>query len=196
MTCWAIIPVKATEDSKSRLAGVLDAEERQALVSAMLNHVVDAAQSANRISRVVLVGPSRCGLPEEIPLLEDPGEGLNMAVQSAFREVAGNKPDRVLVIAADLPVVSSQELDLLTVVPENAVGIAPDRHETGTNALSLPLPAAQDFAFSFGPDSFAKHKQETARLGLELETILSKGLERDIDAPEDLADAKAVLKTS
>lgn len=194
MTCWAIIPIKASEDSKSRLSGVLDANERQALVSAMLKHVVDAAQSASRISRVVLVGPSRCGLPEDIPLLDDPGGGLNPAVESAFREVAINKPDRVLVIAADLPAVTPQELDLLTAVPENAVGIAPDRHETGTNALSLPLPAAEKFAFNFGPDSFSKHKHETARLGLELETILSRGLERDIDEPEDLADTGEALK--
>lgn len=194
MSCWAIIPIKASGDSKSRLSGVLDSEERQALVAGMLDHVVRAAQSASRISGVCLVGPSRCGMPEDIPLLQDPGTGLNPAVQSAFAEISSKNPDRVLVIAADLPAVTAQELDLLTVAPENAVAIAPDRHETGTNAISLPYPAAKDFTFHFGTDSFAKHKEETARLGLQLETILSHGLERDVDEPEDLPDARAAMQ--
>lgn len=193
MTCWAIIPVKASGDAKSRLSGVLDSKEREALATAMLVHVVAAAQSSQRISRICLVGHSRMGQPDTIALLADPGRGLNAAVQSALAEVADHGPERVIIVAADLPTVTAQELDLLAVSPAGTVAIAPDRHETGTNALSLPLPAARDFRFAFGEDSFAKHRAEVARLGLEEEVILSKGLERDIDEPADLPDAHGAL---
>ena len=196
MTCWAIIPTKAAGESKSRLSAVLDPGQRRALVEAMLARVVTAAGEAAAISRILLVGPSRNGAPEDIPLLADPGQGLNPAVQAALAQVSGKDvPDRVLIVAADLPGVTARELDLLAVAPGDTIAIAPDRHETGTNALSLPLPAAKNFAFAFGPDSFAKHQKEARRLGLKVETVLSHGLERDIDAPEDLPDAQAMLGT-
>ncbi|MBV1917721.1 MAG: 2-phospho-L-lactate guanylyltransferase [Sphingomonadaceae bacterium] len=193
MTCWAIIPIKAGADAKSRLAGVLDAPEREALVRAMLAHVVSAAQASRMISRICLVGPSRLGMPEDIPLLADPGNGLNPAVQSAFAQVALEGPSRVIIIAADLPAVTPQELDLLAAPPASTIAIAPDRHETGTNAISLPLPAARDFIFAFGEDSFAKHKAEAEKHGLKAEIIFGHGLERDVDEPEHLPDAKAAL---
>lgn len=189
MTCWAVIPIKAGSNGKSRLADVLDDGARQELVRSMLARVVEAATEARMIDRVLLVGASRHGLPKDIGLLNDPGTGLNGAVQSAFGEVAQHKVDRILIVAADLPGVTSQELDLLALAPDDAIAIAPDRHETGTNAISLPLPSAEGFTFAFGTDSFALHQQEAHRVGLRVETILSEGLERDVDEPADLPDA-------
>jgi 2-phospho-L-lactate/phosphoenolpyruvate guanylyltransferase len=192
VTCWALIPIKA-EGGKSRLAGVLDAGERETLVRGMLAHVVEAASNAVTISRICMVGPSRHGLAEDIELLSDPGDGLNPALQSALGQLSGAGPDRVVIVAADLPTVTSRELDLLSSAPAEEIAIAPDRHGTGTNALSLPLPAARDFRFAFGTDSYARHKEEAHRLGLEVETILSRGLEKDIDEPADLPDAGPIF---
>lgn len=194
MNCWAVIPVKTREKSKSRLAGVLGTAERLALVDAMLQHVLEAALDAREISQVCIVGQPRPRLPETIRLLTDPGGGLNPAVQSALASLVGNGPQRVIFVAADLPEVTAQELDLLAAIPGNAIAIAPDRHGTGTNALSLPLPAAQDFSFAFGSGSFARHCKEAQRLGLRVETIHSQGLEKDVDEPADLPDACRVLK--
>lgn len=194
MSCWTVIPVKASPESKSRLAKVLDAEARTALVDAMLARVVDAASRATNISRVCLLGPSREGQPEELMLLAEPGGGLNAAVQSALAEVARRGAGRVVFIAADLPLVSTQELELLAAAPAGEIAIASDRHGTGTNAISLPLPEAKGFSFAFGPDSFAKHQAEAGRLGLKVEEIRSRGLARDIDEPADLPDAAELLK--
>jgi len=194
VNCWAIIPIKASAESKSRLADALSPEERATLVSAMLERVVGAAQDARTISRLFLVGPARDGMTTDIPLLHDPGQGLNPAVQSAVSQACDKgSPDRVMIIAADLPSVTSHDLELLSIAPADTLAIAPDRHETGTNAISLPIPAALEFRFAFGPDSFAKHQQEARRLGLKIETILSQGLEHDIDEPEDLPNAQAAL---
>lgn len=196
MTCWVIIPIKASGSAKSRLAGALQPDERESLVGAMLEHVVGAAQGASQVTRVLLVGPSRLGLPETIPLLTDPGKGLNPAIESAIEQITqGDEPlpERLMVLFADLPEVTSAEIDLLAAAQPGTVAIAPDRHEIGTNALSLPLSMAGQFRFAFGKDSFARHIAECDRLGLSAEVILSGGLERDVDEPADLPDARAVF---
>jgi 2-phospho-L-lactate guanylyltransferase len=194
MTCWAIIPVKASPDSKSRLAGVLDAGARAALVDAMLERVVEAATGAKNISQVCLLGTPGKAAFGGVTLLSDPGGGLNAAVQSALADVVSREARRVIFIHADLPLVAAQDLELLAAAPDGEIAIAPDRHGTGTNAISLPLPEARGFSFAFGPDSFARHRAEAERLGLRVEEIRSQGLARDIDEPDDLPDAAGLLK--
>ena len=61
--------------------------------------------------------------------------------------------------------------------------------------MCLPLPAARAFRFALGEDSFARHRTEADRLGLPFEVILSHGLERDVDEPEDLPDANTLGRT-
>lgn len=196
-TTWALIPIKAAGEGKTRLAHALTASQRERLVGAMLRHVAGEAAAAGTIARTCLVGPSRHGLDPAIRLLDDPGQGLNAALASALETIAQapDRPDRLVVIAADLPCLTALDLDLLAKAPANSVAIAPDRHGTGTNALSLPLPAAARFVFRFGTDSCAGHGEEARKLGLRVETVLSKGLERDVDEPADLADARQVYSS-
>ncbi|MDE2597426.1 MAG: 2-phospho-L-lactate guanylyltransferase [Sphingomonadales bacterium] len=189
MSCWLFIPVKPPETAKLRLSGVLDEAARARLVRSMLNRVVTAARGADHVSAVCLIGPSRHGQGEDLVLLDDPGHGLNPALDMALIHGHAHGADRVIVVAGDLPQITAQDLQLLAMVPQGKVGIAPDRHGTGTNALSLPLPDARLFAFAFGPDSCARHHDEASRLGLGVEVIHSPGLSRDIDVPADLPDA-------
>lgn len=194
MTCWAIIPTKTPGDGKNRLSSVLDGMARRKLVGVMLTHVVSAVEAARNVDRTCLVGPSRHGLPETLPLLNDPGQGLNAAVASAFDEAAAGGATRVLIIHGDLPQLSTQDVELLAAAAPGSLAIAPDRHGIGTNALSLPLPGAKGFTFAFGTDSFARHRAEAQRLGLATETIHSQGLAHDVDEPADLPDAEGLLK--
>lgn len=186
MTTWIVIPVKAPDQGKQRLAGALGEAARQELVRAMLGKVVEAAGAAVTTGQAFILGPSPHGF--DLPLLDDPGGGLNAALASAFADAERGGASRAVFIAADLPQVTARDVELLSLAPDNTVAIAPDRHGTGTNAISLPLPAARGFAFTFGPDSFALHSGEVRRRGLELEIIESKGLMRDIDEPADLPD--------
>lgn len=194
MTCWAVIPVKASPDSKSRLASVLDAGARRVLAEAMLARVTAAAGDACNIAQVCLLGPACERQTGTLRLLADPGGGLNPAVQSALSQVAGEGATRVIFIHADLPQVTTRDLELLAAAPAGEIAIASDRHGTGTNALSLPLPEAKGFSFAFGTDSFARHRAEAERLGLKIEEIRSQGLARDVDEPADLPDAESLLK--
>ncbi|MFT4025448.1 MAG: 2-phospho-L-lactate guanylyltransferase [Novosphingobium sp.] len=193
MTCWVVIPVKGPDEGKQRLAAALDPARRTKLVRAMLERVVAAAQGARQVDEVCLLGSSRHGLPEGIPLLPDPGTGLNPALTSAFVAAKQAEATRLVIVFADLPQLTSLDIELLVAAPEDEVAIAPDRHGTGTNAISLPLPAAEDFAFAFGPDSFALHSAEARRLGLGIEEVRSRGLAHDIDEPDDLPDAGGLL---
>ena len=193
MTCWAIIPVKEPGAAKQRLTEVLEPGERLVLARAMLAHVADTVQAARNVDRVCLLGPSRQGLDDNIPLLKDIGGGLNPALQAAFSAVQGEKLDRVIIVHADLPKLSVLDIELLAAAPIGTIAIATDRHGAGTNALSLPLPLAKHFTFAFGPDSFALHNAEAVRLGLKIEAIHSEGLARDIDEPDDLPDAMELM---
>lgn len=192
MTCWLIIPVKPPAEAKSRLSEVLDESARGALAEAMLRHVLGAAQGASGVDQVALLGPSRLGAPDDVQLLADPGLGLNPAVQSALAHVAGQGADRMIVLFADLPQLATSDVASLAQVPKGTIAIAPDRHASGTNALSLPIPEAKGFTFAFGPDSFALHRAEAGRLGLRIVELRSPGLARDVDMPEDLADAQGL----
>ena len=195
MTCWVVIPFKQAGLAKGRLAAALNEAERAALASAMLHHVVGVASKAAHVQRVCLLGPTRLDLPEHIALLADPGTGLNPALHAALDHVSGAGAGRMIVLFADLPLLTRHDVELLAAAPAETIAMAPDRHGTGTNALSLPLPAARGFTFCFGPDSFALHHAEADRLGIRIEQVRSQGLARDVDMPEDLLDAAGLMGT-
>jgi 2-phospho-L-lactate guanylyltransferase len=187
MTCWALVPLKGGDAGKQRLAEVLSPTERGALVLAMLDHVLDALQAAQGLDRIALVAPADHPVLPGMELIVDPGLGLNGALAHALGDAAAAGADRVVILPADLPRLTPRDVELLAHAPKGTLAIAPDRHFTGTNALSLPLPAAQGFPFAFGEGSFAAHDAAAYALGLDIEVIESPGLARDLDTPDDLA---------
>ena len=196
MTCWVVIPFKQPGQAKGRLAAALSEAERAALAGAMMHHVVRVASQAAHVQQLCLLGPTRLGLPEDILLLDDPGLGLNPALHAALDHVTDAGADRMIVLFADLPLLTSQDVELLAAAPAGTIAMAPDRHGIGTNALSLPLPTAKGFTFCFGPDSFARHHAEADQLGIRIEEVHSQGLARDVDMPEDLPDAAGLMDRS
>ncbi|HKT75379.1 MAG TPA: 2-phospho-L-lactate guanylyltransferase [Sphingobium sp.] len=186
MLCWVVIPVKAPEACKTRLSPALGDDERQALVAAMLRQTLAAARAVVARERVMLLGPSRHGLDEDIALLPDPGRGLNVALTSARDAALRAGIDRLLLLSGDLPTIAPDDVAALLEVPADAVAAGPDRAGLGTNALSLPLPAAAEFRFRYGEGSLAKHKEEAERMGLSFLTIDRPGLGLDIDRPDEI----------
>ena len=194
MTCWAIIPLKGYEAGKRRLASALDDDARRRLVARMMSQATSSVASARGVDRRIVVGPGDIDLAGDFLLHPDPGGGLNAAVTSALAAAEKGGATRAVILAADLPQVTARDVELLAAAPARTIAIAPDRHETGTNALSLPLPEARDFAFAYGPDSFARHNAAAERLGLAIQIVESPGLMRAIDTPADLADAAELLE--
>jgi 2-phospho-L-lactate guanylyltransferase len=193
VTCWLVIPAKTPGAAKTRLAGVLSPSGRAQLSAAMLQRVLAAAGAASGLAGISVIGAGPDGAGEVAELLADPQDGLNAALGAARTVIAGRGAGRLVTLAADLPLVTAADVAALVDLPGGVIGIAPDRHGAGTNALSLPLPAALGFAYGHGPGSLARHVAEAARLGLEARLIDRPGLARDVDEPCDLADAAGLL---
>jgi 2-phospho-L-lactate guanylyltransferase len=118
--------------------------------------------------------------------------GLNPALEQAAREVRADGVSTVLILPADLPLISSADIDNL-LRRDAPVVIAPDRHGMGTNALMVRLDAfGEPFVFQFGEGSFAKHQDEAARLGVDAVTAVSLGTSFDLDTLEDLQELDAM----
>ncbi len=187
VNCWIVIPIKAPDWCKTRLAPVLGDSERRKLVAEMLGQTVSAAQSVVGRQRVRLLGPSRHDLTDDITLLPDAGHGLNTALDDARDAAIRAGVSRLLILSADLPLIKADDVAALLNLPGDSVAIAPDHAGTGTNAVSLPLPSASKFAFHYGDASFAAHRAEADRLGLPFLSLRRPGLEFDVDRPEELA---------
>jgi 2-phospho-L-lactate guanylyltransferase len=78
--------------------------------------------------------------------------------------------------------------DVLTLIDHASdppvVVIAPDRHNTGTNAL-LMSPSGL-IEYDFGLNSFQRHCQRVEATGARLEIVNLPNLGLDLDIPEDL----------
>ena len=190
----AVIPARALEGSKSRLGGQLDAEEREALVTALLARTIRAARQASSLAGVLVVSPDakvlRAAVAEGADALEQSGVGLNGALQDGRAWAAGRGATALLVLPADLPLVSAEELE--TVLGRFAaeahpgvplVGIVPDRHGDGTNVLLLAPPAA--IPFTFGHASRRAHEAAAHLAGARFVEVRGP-LTMDLDTADDL----------
>ena len=207
---WAVVPFKG-RDGKRRLAGLLDGDERAALVRAMLDDVLDALAACPLVDRLVVVSPEAdptAGSPgravtwlaesvatsAERPAepAERPADGLNGALLTAQAVAARERAARLLILPADLPLLAPSDVAAVLAAGRPPAGergrarivIAPDGASVGTNALLLEPPTA--LAPLFGADSFHAHVAWAAELGLRYAIVRRPGLLLDVDTPEDV----------
>jgi 2-phospho-L-lactate guanylyltransferase len=173
----AVIPFKGSAERKTRLGNRLGMEERQRLSQELFEHVASVLRRVPSLRDVALLSDVR---PEEWrgPFILDEGRGLN-AELSALVEL--RRPTRLLVIHADLPLLSVDDIAALIAGDGAGCAIAPDRHGAGTNALALVEPSGFDFAF--GPNSFTRH---CAAAKGQARVVTRLGLGLDIDTAADL----------
>ena len=189
--CWIAIPIKEPAACKTRLRAVLDDTRREQLAGAMLRHVLTVTRNAAAGGRIMLIAPDGHDVPSAIERISDRERGLNGELTGLLEAAAASDVDRLVIVPADLPLIAASDMRVLIDMPHGDAAIAPDRARFGTNALSLPLPAARDFRFQFGHGSFERHCAEAARLNIPLTTVHSDRLAFDIDEPADLTDLRA-----
>jgi len=181
----ALIPIKDRVRCKTRLAEALAPAARLELVRSMLTAVLEAAGNAQTVHQVIVISPERDTVPAGIPVLADTGESLNSALVQAHTMVRELGCHEVVVLPADLPMVTSAEIDeLVRAGRMGGFAIASDAAGLGTNALCLV--STLSFHFQFGPDSRRLHLQEAQRLGVSAQLVNLPGLEFDVDSPADL----------
>ncbi len=209
-----IIPMKNLTHAKSRLAEQLSLAERRTLAIYMYRRVLQVVCAAL---------PPSDAAPEEIanatiqqvwvvsddplildmaraagaqPIL-DTASDLNAALQLGLAAAQQDAAQAVLVIAADIPLISLNDVRGLAAVlrpvsdhpftAEPRAVIAPDRAQSGTNAFGFTLPPG--LPFHFGNDSFALHLQAAHERGIPIQTCQSATLALDVDTPADLTYA-------
>lgn len=181
-----VIPVKAFDKAKERLAGVLSPDERVALARSTATRVVALATGLAQFDTVVVVcdDEATASWARELgaQAIIAPQPGLNAAVEHAVAFVRPNH-DWIAVCHAD--VADPSGLAALAAPPPNTVVLIADRHGSGTNVLALN--AANAFTFRYGPTSLADHREEARHRGLAVTIMADAGLALDLDTPDDVA---------
>lgn len=184
-----IIPVRPLDEGKTRLAPALSPAERIALNQQFFRHVLDICRAVVPASQCLVVSRSANVLDEARaagvrPVMEA-GDGLNAALEQAARAAAAEGQNPILTISTDLPLLSRGDLDALIKMGERVeMVIAPDRTETGTNALLLRRPGL--IPYCYGSRSFEAHCAAARKHELSVEVIERPGLACDVDTPTDL----------
>jgi 2-phospho-L-lactate/phosphoenolpyruvate guanylyltransferase len=191
MTLWAIVPVKPLKRGKSRLASALSEIERVELNRLLLERTLRTLIELKEVEEVLVVSrdSSVLAIARDLgarTVQEDGAPTLNTALKRATVVAQVYASRGVLVIPADLPLVTSD--DILTLLERATnppvIVIAPDRHQKGTNALLLS--PADIIEYDFGQDSFKRHCERARKAGARLEIVDLPTLGLDLDLPEDL----------
>lgn len=182
----AIVPLKALRRSKQRLAGLLDDDERVALMADLFGQVVRVCVGAPSVTDVcAVVGDERGAVLARaagIAWLREPTAGLNAAVSHA---TGRTRADASLVVVADLPELTTDDIERVTAAGEAAPTVVVARtHDGGTGALFRR--PADVIAPAFGRASAAAHLAAAQRAGVRAVLLSTPGLVHDVDHVDDL----------
>lgn len=195
MFVYALVVVKGLGTSKKRLSSVLTPQERRELTLAMLEDVLSALQIST-VHEIVVVSNdfSLKNLANKYCAthLVQKTSGLNPAVEEATEWCMQNKAEAVLVLPADIPLLSSTDVDKIVELGNckgQTVVLSPS-YDGGTNAIFQSPPNL--IRACFGLKSFEKHIKEAQNKGVCVRLHYSTSVATDIDSAEDLSK---LLKT-
>ena len=189
MIYTALIPVKALNAAKSRLASYLSQQQRETLVLDMLHHVVQVLLASRLFERVLVVSPDTRVLEQarrwDAQALKEEQHGHNSALHAAaVREQAAGAA-AILTISADLPLLCISDIQAMVEQSRrHAVVLAPSQDGTGTNAILMRPPLA--LPYLFGLNSRQHYQQAASQKKLSSAIYRSIGVALDIDTIDDL----------
>ena len=153
----------------------------------MLTSVLSVLRHSMAAGAVVVGGDSRVAAisaAQGAVWKADRFNDLNMAVGSAFADVW--RYSRIAAyIPADLPLLTAIDIDAAIALASSGerFTICP-AHDGGTNGLFVP--PGHDFTPRLGVRSYARHRELSLDLGVDMTELWSAGFERDVDTIEDL----------
>lgn len=190
----ALVPVKPLESAKGRLSARLSPPQRRQLVRTMLADVLAALAPVPLITQTLVVTADRDVAAQAAHLgagiiAEPEARGLNAGVEHGIREAVRAGATHVLVLPADLPFATPDEITRLTTAGVESdrptLTMVPAADGDGTNALLIAPPTA--ITPSFGPGSFLAHLGQALARRIDVRVLHLSGLALDIDRPHDLA---------
>jgi 2-phospho-L-lactate guanylyltransferase len=194
----AVLPVKRFGEAKQRLAPGMGASHRAELAAALLTDALETIGETRSIERTIVVTsePLAVELAEAVGAeqVADPDEGGHSgAALAGIGRALELGAGAVVLLPIDCPLMAPRELErLLTGMPERYVGIVPDRHGTGTNALALAPPTAIEP--SFGEGSCARHVAEARAAGIPYGVEELPSMALDLDTPADVVALTMALE--
>lgn len=195
MSVTAIVPLKALANAKGRLSQALDPAQRRAFVAWMATRVIAACHECDGIDDVLVVAGDQAAADvasaagAQVLLVAE--DGLRVALDRA--DVATADRAASIIVAADLPEVSAHDLDtvLAAAGPSHAAVVIAPTHDGGTGALLRRPPAL--ITTAYGPGSAAAHADLARAAGIVPRVVDVAGLSRDVDTPEHLPAALALV---
>jgi 2-phospho-L-lactate guanylyltransferase len=189
---WTVVPIKPLAEAKSRLRSLLEAAARRELVLDLLRHTLEVLAAVEGLAGALVVSSDPVVIDTArvhgADVLREPtSPGLNASLTRAVRHLRVRAVEALLVLPGDLPRLTPVSVTTLVDAcpPAPALVVAPDNAERGTNALLLnPLDL---IPFSFGPNSFARHRALARAAGATVRVVRDPALAFDLDHPEDLA---------
>ncbi len=188
---FAAVPVKDLFGTKSRLAPLLDPGSRAGLTLYMMKRVISVLRRGGiSEDKLCVVSPDRLVLQTAaeagaVPLAQS-STGLNPALDEARQWAISGGASSLLVLPADLPLLTADDVEgLLAAGEEASVAISSDASGTGTNALLLRPPGAMPFLFGSG--SYRAHLEAARQRGLRVRECDLANVSFDIDTIEDLS---------
>ncbi|MEA2517824.1 MAG: 2-phospho-L-lactate/phosphoenolpyruvate guanylyltransferase [Actinomycetota bacterium] len=182
-----LLPVKQLSRAKQRLLPHVTDEQRHEIARALLDDALDLCASATRFEWWVVSDDAevrQIATDRGFNPVEDPGEGLNRALEVGIDTIKGAGGDSVTIIPIDVPLAWTGDLqDLQDTSATSDVVVVPSR-DGGTNGLYLSPPDAMKPMF--GEFSFKAHIAEAEHLGLRCSMLTLPRLELDIDTIEDV----------
>lgn len=195
----AIVPVKPLALAKGRLSTRLSPAQRRRLVLTMLQDVLAALAPVRAIAKTLVVtadpdvadAAARAGVRI---VTERQAQGLNQAVEHGLQQAVRLGATRALVLPADLPFATSDEIARLVAAGADStraeLAMVPAADGDGTNALLISPPGI--ITPSFGPGSFLAHLGQALARRVDVRVLHLAGLALDIDRPQDLARLSAL----
>lgn len=133
MSVFAVVPVKNLSKSKRRLSSVFSPQERSLLTLAMLQDVLKALQQSI-VDDIVVIGNDDVvkGMADKFGAfyIEANQDGLNPAIEEAVCWCIREQADWVLVLPADIPLLTSNDVNQIV--------------ELGVSAASMVLSPSND----------------------------------------------------
>ncbi len=193
MSIWAIIPVKPLNRAKSRLAGVLSAEQRSQFAEVMLRRILNVVDGAPEITGTLIISrdTKALAIAREMgakTIQESSASDLNPALNRATEIVRIWGAAGVLILPADLPFIAQDDItsvvDMGMADPDSTLVIATDSEYDGTNALFVRPPGLITYSYGYG--SYERHIKAASQTGAIIKHYQSENLRLDIDVPDDL----------
>jgi 2-phospho-L-lactate/phosphoenolpyruvate guanylyltransferase len=195
-----LVPIKHLANAKQRLAAVLDQPARTELAQAMLSDVLECLGAWNHRPQVSLVTDDPFALDlarhfdfDVIP--DDHNRSETDAIEMATKLCAARRFDSTLVIPADIPLITSAELEqILRSAPLEGSVLVPAADGRGTNAAWRG--PADLFPLRFGNDSFKPHLAAAQATQKPCVVLTLPGIALDVDNPPDLQQLASLPGTT